>query len=141
MIRKILLFAALTLASAWSAEAQSIENYKKALAAPTATNEATVTVTEHGDVGARVAQTSRAAQRQRMRGYRVCIFFDNGPDARAGAVRARNLFMEKHSEASYMRYENPYFKVTVGNCITEEEAIILKGRIAVDFPKAYVKQE
>jgi hypothetical protein len=40
-----------------------------------------------------------------------------------------------------MVYENPYFKVTVGNCLTEEEAIILKGRILSTFPKAFVKNE
>ena len=38
-------------------------------------------------------------------------------------------------------YENPYFKVAVGNCLTAEEAIILKGKIASTFPKAFVKSE
>ncbi len=145
MIRKILLLVAVIAASAVAAQAQTLEAYKNHLATPqqmpTSADEVSVTVTEHGDAGATVAQISRAAQRYRMRGYRVCIFFDNGPSARAGAVRARNLFMEKYSGASYMKYENPYFKVTVGNCLTEEEAIILKGQIVGDFPKAYVKQE
>ena len=40
-----------------------------------------------------------------------------------------------------MVYENPYFKVTAGDCLTSEEAIILKGRVQGVFPKAYVKNE
>ena len=38
-----------------------------------------------------------------------------------------------------MFYENPYFRVTVGNCLTLEEAIILKGRVSGTFPKAFPK--
>lgn len=41
----------------------------------------------------------------------------------------------------YPVYENPYFKVAVGNCLTAEEAIILKGKIASTFSKAFVKSE
>ena len=41
----------------------------------------------------------------------------------------------------YPVYENPYCKVVVGNCLTAEEAIILKGKIASTFPKAFVKSE
>ena len=40
-----------------------------------------------------------------------------------------------------MVYENPYFKVAVGDCLTTEEAIILKGRVSSAFPKAFVKNE
>ena len=40
-----------------------------------------------------------------------------------------------------MGYENPYFKVSVGNCLTAEEAIILKGRVSASFPKAFLKNE
>lgn len=40
----------------------------------------------------------------------------------------------------YPVYENPYFKVAVGNCLTAEEAIILKGKIAIDFPQG-LRQE
>ena len=31
----------------------------------------------------------------------------------------------------YMDYDDPYFKVTAGNCITYEEAVILCGKIGI----------
>ena len=78
----------------------------------------------------------------RLRGYRVCIFFDNGQDARAGAEAARKLFEETYpSTQAYMVYDTPYFKVTVGDCLTAEEAIVLKGKVSATFPKAFVKNE
>ena len=78
----------------------------------------------------------------RFPGYRVCIFFDNGQDARAGAIAAKKLFEENYPGIKvYMVYENPYFKVAVGDCLTTEEAIILKGRVSSAFPKAFVKNE
>lgn len=43
---------------------------------------------------------------------------------------------------AYMDYDNiPYFKVTVGNCLTMEEAIILWGRIRDAFDRAFIVPE
>lgn len=85
-------------------------------------------------------RTRRAAAA--VAGYRVCIFSDNGPEAREGAFEAKKLFEETFPDVKvYMGYENPYFKVSVGNCLTAEEAIILKGRVSATFPKAFLKNE
>ena len=40
-----------------------------------------------------------------------------------------------------MVYESPWFSVSVGNCLSAEEAVILKGRVAQTFPKAFLKNE
>lgn len=129
-----------------TASAQSLEAFKERLAAPATSGlqwgQARVTVAEHGDAARAVAEASRAGQRLRLRGYRVCIFFDNGQDARAGAEAAMKLFEETYpSTQAYMVYDTPYFKVTVGDCLTAEEAIVLKGRVSATFPKAFVKNE
>ena len=61
---------------------------------------------------------------------------------REGAFEAKKLFEETFPDVKvYMGYENPYFKVSVGNCLTAEEAIILKGRVSATFPKAFLKNE
>lgn len=138
----ILLFAALTR----PARAQSLDAFKERLRSPVASQTtlgaARVLVTEHGDAARAVADASRSGSRLRLRGYRVCIFFDNGQDARAGAVAAKTLFEEKFPDIRvYWVYENPYFRVTVGNCLTAEEAIILKGKVSGVFPKAFPKSE
>ena len=133
----LILFAA---AAYTPLRAQSLDAFKERLAAPVASDAAfgtaKVTVTEYGDAARAVGA------RLRFPGYRVCIFFDNGQDARAGAIAAKQLFKENYPGIKvYMVYENPYFKVAVGDCLTTEEAIILKGRVSSAFPKAFVKNE
>lgn len=143
---RIIISLLVALAAVETLQAQSLDAFKERLAAPVVSDAAfgmaRVTVTEQGDAAQAVAEASRNSGRLRLRGYRVCIFFDNGQDARAGAVAAKTLFEETYPGTKvYMVYENPYFKVTVGDCLTSEEAIILKGRVTGTFPKAFVKNE
>ena len=118
-MRRLTTFIAVIFAAAAFAplRAQSLDAFKERLAAPVVSDAAfgtaRVTVTEYGDAEKAVDDASRVGQRLRLRGYRVV----------------------------YPVYENPYFKVVVGNCLTAEEAIILKGKIASTFPKAFVKSE
>lgn len=64
------------------------------------------------------------------------------PGGREGAFAARKLFEETFPGVKVcMGYDIPYFKVSVGNCLTTEEAIILKERVSATFPKAFVKSE
>ena len=41
----------------------------------------------------------------------------------------------------YVTYENPYFKVSVGNCTTQEEALVLLEDVKRYFPKAFIMRE
>ncbi len=143
MKRLILLYALLlSCGGLCPLAAQSLDTFRQQLAQPDESSEARVVVTEYGDAADAVARASKANTRLHLRGYRVCIFFDNGQDARAGAVEAKELFEEHYPGVRvYMVYENPYFKVTAGDCLTTEEAIILKGRISEHFPKAFLKSE
>lgn len=142
------MFLALILALSLSdGRAQSLSAFRGHLAEPELAEEgdraAVVTVVEHGDAAAAVAKASQERMRIRFKGYRVCIFFDNGPDARAAAEAARALFAETYSstpvEITYKT--SPYFTVTVGNCVTAEEAIMLMGRIRGTFPHAFPRSE
>lgn len=144
-MNRILIFL-LALTGIGTVRAQSLDAFKEQLAAPSVSGrtfgEAKVIVAEYDDARTAIDAAVRTGSRLRFRGYRVCIFFDNGQDARANAVAAKKLFEETYPDTRvYMVYENPYFKVTVGNCLTAEEAIILKGRIAATFPKAFPKNE
>lgn len=138
-----LLFA---VAVAPALRAQSLDAFKERLATPVVSDAsfgtAKVSVTEYGDAARAVADASRTGMRLRIPGYRVCIFFDNGQDARAGAFAAKELFEQTYPGTRvHMNYEIPYFKVSVGSFLTSEEAIILKGRISPTFPKAFIKNE
>ena len=137
-MRRLTTFIAVIFAAAAFAplRAQSLDAFKERLAAPVVSDAAfgtaRVTVTEYGDAEKAVDDASRGGQRLRLRGQ----------DARAGAFAAEALFKETYPGIMvYPVYENPYFKVVVGNCLTAEEAIILKGKIASTFPKAFVKSE
>jgi hypothetical protein len=144
MIRRIsICICLLCCAAALPAAAQSLGAFKRQPAASSSLfGRARVIASEYGETAGKVADAARAEQRQRFAGYRVCIFSDNGPEAREGAFEAKKLFEETFSDVKvYMGYENPYFKVSGGNCLTAEEAIILKGRVSATFPKAFLKNE
>ena len=134
-MRRLLFLMPILLCAVVAAHAQSLDAFKQRLAEPTpgATlfNRAQVTVTEHG-----------AGQRLYFEGFhRVCVFSDNGPAARDGAFAAKALFEETYPDVKvYVDYEIPYFIVSAGNCLTKEEAIMLKGRVSATFPKAFLKQ-
>lgn len=134
-----LLFAAATLA----AEAQDIASFKGRLATAQIdslnTTTATVQITEHGDAAAIVAGEKRA---EVISGFRIVVFMSNTQSARQDAITAReNCQLLFPAERSYLIYENPYFKVTLGNCTSQEEAIILLGRVRSSFPKAFIMRE
>ncbi len=75
-------------------------------------------------------------------GYRIGIFFDNSQEARSKATEAKNDFEKAFpTQPVYMVYESPYYKVSAGNCLTEEEAIMLFERVRRHFPNAYVMRE
>ena len=147
MRRLLFLSLALSFAAVFGAAAQSLDAFKRQLAEPAAApgllfGRAQVIAVEYGDAARTVAEASRAERRDRFPGYRVCIFSDNGPEARNGAFAAQKLFEETYPGVKvYMDYKIPYFVVSVGDCLSNEEAIILKGRVTGTFPKAFLKNE
>ena len=138
----------LLLMAAVPLRAQSLDAFKQQLARPAASaatlfGRAQVTVTEHGDAARIVADATRAGHKLQVEGHRVCIFSDNGPDAREEAFAAKKLFEETYPGIKvYAVYSPPpYFRVTIGNCLTREEAVILMNRVLPTFPKAYLLSE
>ena len=95
-MRRLSILILMLLCAAVSLRAQSLDAFKQRLAEPVAGTaffgRAQVTVAEHGDAARAVAEAVRAGQQLRVRGFRVCIFSDNGPEARNGAFPAQKLF-------------------------------------------------
>lgn len=127
-------------------EITSRKSIKEQLAAPaqrdslTTINE-TVVISEQGDAATIVEQNLNATTKG-INGYRIVIFMSNSQTARRDAVAAQENFAALFpQEQSYLSYENPYFKVAVGNCTTQEEAMILLGRLRSTFPKAFIMRE
>ena len=122
------------------------KNIKEQLASPaqrdslTIINE-TVTISEVGDA-ATIVEKNLTSTPTNINGYRIVIFMSNTQTARRDAMAIQENFTTLFpKEQSYMTYENPYFKVAVGNCTTQEEAMILLGRLRGSFPKAFIMRE
>ena len=150
MTRKLfsLLFPLAVLMAAVPLRAQSLDAFRQQLARPTISSamifgRAQVTVTEHGDAARVVDEASRDSHKLHVEGHRVCIFSDNGPNAREEAFAAKELFETTYPGIKvYAVYSPPpYFRVTIGNCLTREEAIILMNKVLPTFPKAYLMSE
>ncbi|MFI3304957.1 MAG: hypothetical protein R3Y68_00415 [Rikenellaceae bacterium] len=77
-----------------------------------------------------------------VQGYRIGIFFDNSASARARATevvqRCDSLLGDLQTT---MSYDNPYFKVSTGYTISQEEAVMQLHRVQRYFPRAYLMRE
>ena len=66
----------------------------------------------------------------KMQGYRVRIFFDSDQDARSKSEAVAAGFTERYPGiAVYRSHVSPYFKVTVGDFRTREEAQHFASRL------------
>lgn len=127
----------IALVASMTLSAQNIDHFRRSLAQ--SEGGAMVVVREHGDASSAVASATVQSQRSNVRGYRIGIFYDNSQDARVRAAEAEQMFRASFpSIPVYKDYRNPYFIVTVGNCLTQEEATILWGRVKSLFPKAHI---
>ena len=72
-------------------------------------------------------------------GYRIRIYSESGIGAKKEQqqVRARFLSLYPGLDA-YNRYDEPFFKVYVGDCRTKSDALKLNDRIKRDFPNPIV---
>jgi hypothetical protein len=75
-------------------------------------------------------------------GYRIRIYSESGLGAkeRQQKVRARFLSLYPGTDA-YYRYDEPYFKVYVGDCRTRSEALKLYDRIKGNFPNPILVED
>ena len=121
---------------------QTLDQFKRQATQADPSYNSRVVATEHGSAATVVHSMQAQPSGTKIPGYRVRIFLDNGQNARASANGAIARFREIYPDIpAYLSYENPYFKVTVGNCLTSEEAIILLGKIRDAFDRAFLVRE
>ena len=97
----------------------------------------------HIDSSARQAlgRISSLGHPTEVMGYRVGFFFDNSQSARKNAKEAKDKFEQHFDVPVYMVYDSPYYKVSAGDCLSEDEALVLFERIRPIFPNAYVMRK
>lgn len=105
-------------------------------------DKADVTVHQTESVTEKVDEFARKGGEKQLSGYRVRIFFDNRQSSRGESEEILRSFLGKyHGIPAYRTYQNPFFKVTVGDFRTKSEAIELLRRIRSDFPAAFIVRE
>lgn len=82
--------------------------------------------------------SAQTAPKESYQGYRIRIFASHSQSARTDAEAAIALFEEHYNVPVYFVYENPYFLVTCGNCLSHDEAIMLLSKVRIHFPKAFI---
>ena len=75
-------------------------------------------------------------------GYRIRIYSDSGIGAKKEQqqVRARFLSLYPGLDA-YNRYDEPFFKVYVGDCRTKSEALKLQDKIRKNFSSPIIVED
>jgi hypothetical protein len=75
-------------------------------------------------------------------GYRIRIYSESGLGAKEEQQRVRAKFLSFYPDTdAYYRYDEPYFKVYVGDCRTRSEALKLYDRIKKNFPNPIVVED
>jgi hypothetical protein len=123
------------------AQAQSIDDKCSSLLERTMDG-SVVRVRESISVGEAVDDIESKNRRKEIEGYRIVIFSDNGQYAGDNAREVLEKFQENHPHINaYMVYESPYFKVSVGDCLTLEEASHLMAQLDDEYPELFPKRE
>ena len=79
----------------------------------------------------------RAAQ-----GYRIRIYFDNSQNARTVSEQIVDTFKVHHPDVPVFRiYDNPYFKVTVGEFRIKSDAMRFLEAIRPEYPTVFLVKE
>lgn len=77
-----------------------------------------------------------------MKGYRLQLFSGSGNEARQQANALRAEFLQLYPDISaHLVFQQPNFKVRIGDLRTEMEAIRLKKEIEYDFPNGFVVRD
>jgi len=72
---------------------------------------------------------------QGVPGFRILIYSESGIGAKEEQQRVRARFLSLYPGIdAYYRYDEPFFKVYVGDCRTRSEALKLYDRIKKNFP-------
>jgi hypothetical protein len=79
------------------------------------------------------------SEQKGINGYRIQIYFGNGKHARDVSNKTRVEFISKNKNIkAYIQYENPYFKVRVGDFRNKTEALNILEKIKSDYPDAFI---
>ncbi|TVR41948.1 MAG: SPOR domain-containing protein [Bacteroidia bacterium] len=85
------------------------------------------------------AHRNAVSRQQGVPGYRVHLYMDSGNRARLNTQREQAAFEKKYPDVrAYIVYEEPYFKLRVGDFRTRLDARRFLEKIRRDYSAAYI---
>ena len=88
-----------------------------------------------------MAEYIRINANKPLTGYRIRVFYDNGPQARAKSEAIEKTLQQQFKAAVYRSFESPNYKVTVGDFRTKDEALRIYNALKGTYPTAYIIKE
>lgn len=102
----------------------------------------TVNIDQTATVRSALSRHISANSGRKIQGYRVRIFFDNSQNARQRSESVASAFAAAYPDISiYRTYVSPYFKVTVGDFRSRDEAQLFAERLKGWFPSVFLVKE
>ena len=75
-------------------------------------------------------------------GYRIRIYSESGIGAKQEQQQVRASFLSLYPGIdAYNRYDEPYFKIYVGDCRTRSDALRVHDRIRREFPSSIITDD
>lgn len=79
---------------------------------------------------------------RKVSGYRLRIYFDNSQNAREVSGQIADTFAVRYPDVPVFRiYDNPYFKVTVGEFRSKSDAMRFMEAIRPEYPTVFLVKE
>lgn len=77
--------------------------------------------------------------RKGIKGFRIQIFFDSGNNSKSNAVSAMKEFTNKYPDiGAYLTFNEPNFKVRIGDFRSRLDAKRLLAKIIDEFPNSFI---
>jgi hypothetical protein len=112
------------------------------LSLPNVSNAQSVTFAQDSRVNTLVSRSIEFNKIASVEGFRINIFFQSGNHSRNSAVSAQNNFSLRFPNMkSYVSFEEPYFRVNVGNFRTRLEAAAVLENLKAAYPQAHVVRD
>ena len=75
-------------------------------------------------------------------GYRIRVFYDNGPQARIKSENIQQILQKQFPEVLvYRSFESPNYKVSIGDFRSKDEALRIFNAIKGTYPTAFIIKE
>lgn len=100
-----------------------------------------VEITQSATVKQALDQYVKANAEKPLTGFRIRVFYDNGPQARVKSETIEKNLQQLLDVAVYRSFESPNYKVTVGDFRSKDEALSIYNALKGTYPTAYIIKE